>query len=188
MCPGGFVVNSSSEQGGLVVNGMSNHARDEENANSALIVTVTPEDFPKANDIPEALSGIEYQRILEKAAYKTGKGVIPVQLFGDLCRNQENDTIGHIKPIIKGQYTFANLRECLPDYITDTLIEGVQAFDKRYQGLQTRKQYLQVWSPEHLHLFALFVMNNMNPIYPAFIHVEKEPVMQVELLLQPWMV
>ncbi|GAA4654595.1 oxidoreductase [Anaerocolumna aminovalerica] len=142
MCPGGFVVNSSSEQGGLVVNGMSNHARDEENANSALIVTVTPEDFPKANDIPEALSGIEYQRILEKAAYKTGKGVIPVQLFGDLCRNQENDTIGHIKPIIKGQYTFANLRECLPDYITDTLIEGVQAFDKKIPGFADEEAIL----------------------------------------------
>jgi uncharacterized FAD-dependent dehydrogenase len=142
MCPGGFVVNSSSEQGGLVVNGMSNHARDEENANSALIVTVTPEDFPKANDIPEALSGVEYQRMLERAAYKTGKGVIPIQLFGDLCRNQESVTIGHINPVIKGKYAFANLRECLPDYITDTLIEGVQAFDKKIPGFADEEAIL----------------------------------------------
>jgi uncharacterized FAD-dependent dehydrogenase len=142
MCPGGFVVNSSSEQGGLVVNGMSNHARDEENANSALIVTVTPEDFPKTTDVPEALSGVEYQRILERAAYKTGKGLIPIQLFGDLCRNQESVTIGHIKPVIKGQFTFANLRECLPDYITDTLIEGIHAFDKKIPGFADEEAIL----------------------------------------------
>lgn len=142
MCPGGFVVNSSSEQGGLVVNGMSNHARDEENANSALIVTVTPEDFPKTTDVPEALSGVEYQRILERAAYKTGKGLIPIQLFGDLCRNQESVTIGHIKPVIKGQFTFANLRECLPDYITNTLIEGIHAFDKKIPGFADEEAIL----------------------------------------------
>ncbi len=134
MCPGGFVVNSSSESGGLVVNGMSNHARDEENANSALIVTVTPQDFPKRKDLPDALAGVEFQRIWEKKAYDTGNGFIPVQLFGDLCKNKESVTIGRIKPNIKGKTHFANLRECLPEYVMDTIIEGIKAFDRVIPG------------------------------------------------------
>lgn len=134
MCPGGFVVNSSSEQGGVVVNGMSNHARNEANANSALIVTVTPNDFPKSSDIPEVLAGVEFQRIWERKAYQVGKGLIPVQLFGDLCRNQDSVTIGHIKPNMKGDYTLSNLRQCLPNYVTDSIVEGVQAFNRVIPG------------------------------------------------------
>ena len=79
MCPGGFVVNASSETGRLAVNGMSNHDRAGTNANSALIVTVTPEDFPS----PGPLGGVEFQRRLEEAAFNCGKGKIPVQLYGD---------------------------------------------------------------------------------------------------------
>lgn len=79
MCPGGYVVNASSEEGYLAVNGMSYHARDSHNANSAIVVTVTPEDFE--SDHP--LAGIAFQRKLEKAAYKAGKGKIPVQRYGD---------------------------------------------------------------------------------------------------------
>lgn len=134
MCPGGFVVNSSSELGGIAVNGMSNHARNEANANSALIVTVTPKDFPKQEGIPEVLAGIEFQRIWERKAYETGRGLIPVQLFGDLLRNRESVTIGHIKPNIKGNYKLSNLRQCLPEYVTDSIIEGVQAFDRIIPG------------------------------------------------------
>ncbi len=134
MCPGGFVVNSSSERGGIAVNGMSNHARNEANANSALIVTVTPADFPKQKDIPEVLAGVEFQRIWEKKAYEAGKGFIPVQLFGDLLRNRESVTIGHITPNIKGSYRLSNLRQCLPDYVIQSLMEGVQAFDRMIPG------------------------------------------------------
>ena len=79
MCPGGYVVDASSEPGRLAVNGMSNHARDGVNANSALIVTVTPEDFPGQT----ALAGVEYQRKLETLAYQYGGGKIPVQLYGE---------------------------------------------------------------------------------------------------------
>ncbi len=134
MCPGGFVVNASSEQGRLAVNGMSNHARDEENANSALIVTVTPQDFPKSAEIPEALSGVEFQRILEGKAYEAGNGLIPVQLFGDLCNDRESVTIGHIKPNTKGKYRLSDLRSCLPYYVTDSVIEGIKAFDRFIPG------------------------------------------------------
>jgi uncharacterized FAD-dependent dehydrogenase len=146
MCPGGFVVNSSSEQEMAVVNGMSNHARNEENANSALVVSVTPTDFPKtdmnAEVIPEVLAGVEFQRIWERRAYQVGKGQIPVQLFGDLCKNKESVTIGHINPNIRGNYTLANLRHCLPDYVTSTIIEGVQAFDSRIPGFADEEAVL----------------------------------------------
>lgn len=142
MCPGGFVVNASSEQGGLAVNGMSNHARNEVNANSALIVTVTPKDFPSVNGIPEVLAGVEFQRNWERMAYKIGNGLIPVQLFGDLCRDKESVTIGHIKPNLKGNYKLANLRQCLPNYISDTIVEGVQAFDRKIPGFADEEAIL----------------------------------------------
>ena len=79
MCPGGYVVDASSERNRLAVNGMSNHDRGGKNANSALIVTVTPEDF--GSDSP--LAGVEYQRMLEGLAFQYGEGKIPVQLYGD---------------------------------------------------------------------------------------------------------
>lgn len=134
MCPGGFVVNSSSEEGGIAVNGMSNHERDERNANSALIVTVTPKDFPVLDKGREALAGVEFQRIWERKACEEGKGLIPVQLFKDLCNNEESVKIGHIKPNLKGKYTLGNLNHCLPDYIVRTLIEGIHEFDKLIPG------------------------------------------------------
>jgi uncharacterized protein len=142
MCPGGFVVNSSSEQGGIAVNGMSNHARNEANANSALIVTVTPKDFPVSEKVPEVLSGVEFQRIWERKAFQAGSGLIPVQLFGDLCRNRESVTIGNIKPNIKGNYKLSNLRQCLPDYVIDSLVEGVQAFNRTIPGYSNEEAVL----------------------------------------------
>ncbi len=84
MCPGGYVVNASSEEHRLAVNGMSYHKRDGVNANSALIVTVTPEDFGGATP----LAGIAYQRRLEEAAFLSSSGKIPVQLYGDFKKNQ----------------------------------------------------------------------------------------------------
>lgn len=130
MCPGGYVVNASSEAGRLAVNGMSNHARDGLNANSALIVTVTPEDFP--GDSP--LSGVAYQRALEEAAYSFGNGKIPVQLYGDFKSGKESSGFGGVEPQMKGSYTFANLKEMLPSYLSQALIEGVDAFGKIIHG------------------------------------------------------
>lgn len=132
MCPGGFVVNASSEEGHLTVNGMSNHARDERNANSAVIVNVTPEDFG-GND-NDVLAGVEFQRKLEAAAYRVGKGKIPVQLYGDLLNHKPSVTIGHIIPNTKGAYTLASVEECLPKFVSEALIEGIAAFDKKIKG------------------------------------------------------
>ena len=130
MCPGGYVVNASSEEGRLAVNGMSNPARDGKNANSALIVTVTPEDFP--GDSP--LSGIAYQRQLEEAAYRIGKGKIPIQLYGDFKENKATEQLGGVEPQMKGGYAFANLREILPGYLSEALIEGVESFGRTIRG------------------------------------------------------
>lgn len=135
MCPGGYVVNSSSEEGRLVVNGMSYSDRAGENSNSAIIVTVGEKDFlkiPGAKD--NALSGMEFQRYYEGLCYQLGKGKVPIQRFQDLLSNQESVKIGHITPNLKGEYQLANLRSCLPEEICDTLIEGIQAFDKMIPG------------------------------------------------------
>ena len=129
MCPGGFVVNSSSEKGMLSINGMSNHKRDEENANSAIIVTITPEDFGN-----NPLDGIKYQRNLEKLTYKIGNGKIPIQLYKDFKENKKTKTLGHIKPIIKGKYTYSNLNNIFPPYIIDSLKEAIDNFDKKIKG------------------------------------------------------
>ena len=130
MCPGGFVVNASSEPEHLVVNGMSNRGRAEENANSALIVNVTPEDF-EGQDV---LAGVAFQRKWEHLAYTAGNGKIPVQLFGDFKKKQKSTAFGKIHPVHKGQDTFANLWDCLPDYVCETLVEGITYFGTRIDG------------------------------------------------------
>lgn len=140
MCPGGFVVNASSEEGRLTVNGMSNHARDERNANSALIVTVTPEDF--GGEETDVLAGVEFQRKLEAAAYRVGKGKIPVQLYGDLLNHKPSVTIGHITPNTKGDYTLASVEECLPSFVTEALTEGIAAFDRKIKGFADEEAVL----------------------------------------------
>lgn len=130
MCPGGYVVNSSSEKGRLCVNGMSYHDRAGHNSNTALITTVTPDDFP--SDSP--LAGLEFQRKYEELAYKIGNGKIPVQLFGDFLKNQMSTKLGNVTPSIKGKWQFANLHECLPDYVCASLEEGMRAFGHKIKG------------------------------------------------------
>ena len=130
MCPGGYVVNASSEEGRLAVNGMSDHARDGENANSALIVTVTPDDFGGSGP----LAGVDFQRRLEEKAYRLGGGKIPVQLYGDFSRNRESTAFGNVRPQMKGAYAFANLRELLPEALSEALMEAMTDFGKKISG------------------------------------------------------
>ena len=141
MCPGGFVVNASSEEGRTVVNGMSNHDRSEKNANSALIVTVTPEDF-LAEGYTGPLAGVEFQRKWEEAAYREGNGKIPIQLFGDLLSGKKSATIGEIVPNTKGETVLADLRNCLPEYVQESLKEGIFAFDKKIPGFARKDAVL----------------------------------------------
>ena len=131
MCPGGYVVNASSEEGRLAVNGMSFHARDGRNANSALIVTVTPDDFPGNSP----LAGVAYQRKLEEAAFQQGKGKIPVQLYGDFKEGRRSSAFGEVTPQMKGDHVFADLREILPSYLSGALTEGIDHFGKVIRGV-----------------------------------------------------
>lgn len=137
MCPGGFVVNASSEENRLAINGMSNHKRDTKNANSAIVVTVSPEDF--GNDI---MSGVEFQEKLEEVTYRKGNGKIPVQLYGDFKENKISDQFKEIEPIFKGEYNFANLQEILPEFITEALIEGIDNFNKKIKGFANENAIL----------------------------------------------
>ena len=127
MCPGGYVVNSSSEKDGLVINGMSNYMRDSGYANSAIIVTVTPKDFGT-----HPLDGIEYQRKLERKAYKVGNALIPIQLYKDYKDNKISKSIN--TNAFKGKYSLANINEILPNYINQSLKEGIEYFDKQIVG------------------------------------------------------
>lgn len=129
MCPGGYVVNASSENGRLAINGMSNHKRDSENANSAIVVTVSAKDYGY-----HPLAGIEFQKSLEQKAYKCGNGNIPIQLFDDFINNRKSSKLGDIKPIFKGNYSLANLNEIYPDYINEALKEAMLSFDKKIKG------------------------------------------------------
>lgn len=130
MCPGGYVVNASSEAGRLAVNGMSYQDRSGENANSALIVTVTPDDF--SGDSP--LSGVAYQRALEETAYRLAAGRIPVQLYGDFKAGRVSTGFGAVKPQMKGEYGFADLKAEFPSYLGAALVEGMDYFGSVIAG------------------------------------------------------
>lgn len=132
MCPGGVVVAAASEENRLVSNGMSYHARDLENANSALVVTVGPKDFEGKSP----LSGMEFQRHYEGLAYKLGGGgyKAPVQLVGDFLRDEKSKKIGCVNPSYTSGYELKEIKECLPSYIVDTLKEGIVKFDTRIKG------------------------------------------------------
>lgn len=132
MCPGGMVTASASEDGGVVTNGMSYYARDLANANSAVLVGITPEDF--ASDDP--LAGMHLQRNLERKAYEAGGSnyKAPVQLLGDFKNNIVSSDFGKIKSTYTPGTKFANLREILPEYAVDSIIEGIDAFGKKIKG------------------------------------------------------
>ena len=130
MCPGGYVVNASSEENRLAVNGMSYSGRNGKNANSAVIVTVSPEDFPEKG----VLGGLAFQRQLEEAAFAEGQGKIPVQLFGDFKKNVPSSSAGAIAPQMKGAYSWGNVRSIFPEFIARCLEEGITEFGKKIPG------------------------------------------------------
>ena len=132
MCPGGYVVNASSEQEHLAINGMSYSRRDGKNANSAIIISVSPEDFSGQGP----LSGVEFQRKIEKKAYEIGNGKIPVQYYKDFKKKSQHQ--GQIPadfaPAIKGLYTFGNVNEILPNELNQSFIQGMEHFHKIIPG------------------------------------------------------
>lgn len=130
MCPGGYVVNASSEPEGLSINGMSYHGRAGSNANSAVIVTVTPKDY----EMEGALCGIEFQRRLERAAYRQGSGGIPVQTFKDFCEGRASEGPGEILPQMKGAYAWGNVRNIFPEELAVAIEEGIRSFEQKIKG------------------------------------------------------
>ena len=130
MCPGGFVVNASSEPERLTVNGMSNHDRAAKNSNSAIIASVTPEDF----DGNDALAGVRFQQKWEEKAFSEGKGRIPVQTLKDFREGKITESFGEITPNTKGLTSFGNLRNCLPEPVSEAISEGMEYFDTKIKG------------------------------------------------------
>lgn len=129
MCPGGFVVNASSEKGRLAINGMSNSKRDSKNANSAIVVSVTPLDFGTS-----LFSGMEFQRYLEERSYKLGQGFIPVSLYKDYKKNKVSTAFLGVDPLFKGQTKFANINDIFPEFINDSLKEAIEYFGTKIEG------------------------------------------------------
>lgn len=132
MCPGGTVVAASSEQGGVVTNGMSEFARDAVNSNSAVLVGVTPEDFGSG----DVLAGVEYQRALERLAFEAGGESYraPVQRFGDFAESRISRRFGSVKPSYRPGVCFANMRGLLPGYLSDSLTLGILQMDRKLKG------------------------------------------------------
>lgn len=138
MCPGGYVVNASSEEGRLAVNGMSYSGRDGKNANSAIIISVTPKDYGSSHP----LSGMEFQERLEENAFKTGGGSIPVERYGTFKKAMGKETAvstemsvpEEFSPCIKGQWSYAKVHEILPKELNESFIEGMEQFGRMIKG------------------------------------------------------
>jgi hypothetical protein len=148
MCPGGFVVNSSSEAGMVACNGMSDFARDARNANSAIVVAVRTEDFGS----PDILAGIAFQRRWERSAFlaanpanpvgtsrnpAAGGGsafAMPVQRLADFVAGLPSTRFGSVQSCAKGSLRFADLNACLPGFVAEGIKEGIRAFDRKIPG------------------------------------------------------
>lgn len=169
MCPGGVVMASSSEPNTIVTNGMSYFARDGKNANSAILVNVTPNDF-KSNS---PLAGIDFQKNLEQKAFVLGGSnyFAPVQRVEDFLQNKKSEWIGKVIPSYQPGFTLSNLHEILPDFVADTLKHGIIFFDSKLHGfshpdsiltgLETRSSSpVKILRNEHL-------VSNINGIYPC---------------------
>ena len=136
MCPGGVVVGASSEEGGVVTNGMSYFARDGENANSALLVDVRPEDCG-ADDPDTPLAGIDFQEKLEKAAYELGGGgyIAPAQTLADFLKGKDPDaSCKPVGPTYRPGVRYADLTKCLPAFVTDAMKEALPRMASKLKG------------------------------------------------------
>ena len=132
MCPGGQVVAAASEAGGVVVNGMSLYARDGENANSALLVNVLPEDF--GGDDP--LAGVRFQQRWERAAFEAGGGDYraPAQRVGDFLARRPSDGPGGVTPSYRPGVKWGSLDGCLPAFVTQAMREALPLLDRKLKG------------------------------------------------------
>lgn len=140
MCPGGTVIASASCEGMLVTNGMSEHARDKENANSGLLVNIETSDFGSEHP----LAGVEFQEKYERLAFEVGgrNYNAPCQLVGDFVDGVKSEKIGTVKPSYKPGVTMTDLSLCLPDFVVDAMREAIQILDKKLIGFGMRDAVL----------------------------------------------
>lgn len=131
MCPGGTVVAATSEEGRVVTNGMSQYSRAERNANSGIVVDISPADYPG-----HPLAGIDFQRHWESLAFAAGGGTYeaPGQLVGDFLENRPSSAFGDVIPSYKPGVHLTDLNSCLPDYVTAAIREALPVFDRQIKG------------------------------------------------------
>ncbi len=169
MCPGGTVVAASSEDGGMVVNGMSEYARDKENANCALLVGIEP---PFNTDHP--LQGMYIQREIERKAFKLGGGdyTAPAQLLGDFLKAQKSTKLGCVNPSCPTGVTPSDIREVLPKQVTDTIAKAIYEFDKKLNGFNMHDAVLTApesrsSSPIRIIRDEFFQATRLRGLYPS---------------------
>ena len=171
MCPGGEVVAAASENGGVVVNGMSHFARDGRNSNAALAVTVNKEDYGGT-----VAGAIAYQRELERKAFLAGGGNYnaPIQMVGDFMNGRLCTSPKRIMPTYMGgdRFTLARLDELLPVYVTESLRRGIDLFGKRMKGFDAADAVLsgvetRTSSPVRMPRSEALVGEGVDGIYPS---------------------
>ncbi|MFZ6712181.1 NAD(P)/FAD-dependent oxidoreductase [Undibacterium sp. TC9W] len=139
MCPGGTVVAATSEPGRVVTNGMSQYSRNERNANSAIVVGITPADYPG-----NPLAGIDLQRALEEKAYEVGGGNYnaPGQLIGDFLAARASTELGTVEPSYKPGITLCDLATVLPEFAITAIREALPEFEKKIKGFAMKDAIL----------------------------------------------
>ncbi|MFC2132416.1 NAD(P)/FAD-dependent oxidoreductase [Bacteroidota bacterium] len=170
MCPGGYVMPSSSEEGVVVTNGMSEYAQNSENSNSALLVNVVAEDFNSEHP----LAGIEFQRKFERKAFELGGSnyYAPVQLVGDFLKKQKSEKIKSINPSYKPGVKLVSLDDCLPEFFTTSLREALPKLDNKIKGFAHPEAILtgietRSSSPLRITRNQESMQSNIIGIYPA---------------------
>ncbi|WP_374317641.1 NAD(P)/FAD-dependent oxidoreductase [Aquabacterium sp.] len=181
MCPGGTVVAATSEPNRVVTNGMSQYSRAERNANAAIVVGITPQDYRQdgLHDGPvNPLDGIEFQRIWESRAFELGEGnyMAPAQLVGDFVKGQRSRVLGNVQPSYKPGVTLTDLAQSglgsLPDYALAALKEAFPAFDKQIKGFGMADAVLtgvetRTSSPLRITRGRDYQSLNVKGLYPA---------------------
>lgn len=168
MCPGGYVVNASTEPGGTVVNGMSDHARDSAHANSAIVVTVDRKDFGS----DDVLAGVAFQRGLEEKTWQAGGGMIPVQQYGDFVKGVPTTELNHSSPVTRGKFVPADVKKILPSYISNGIMEGMKQFGQKITGFDAAETLIlgtetRTSSPVRILRNREFESENRRGIYPC---------------------
>ncbi|MBW4656056.1 MAG: NAD(P)/FAD-dependent oxidoreductase [Kaiparowitsia implicata GSE-PSE-MK54-09C] len=169
MCPGGLVVAAASEPGRVVTNGMSQYSRNERNANSAIVVGITPEDYPG-----HPLAGIALQRRLEERAFELGGGTYdaPGQLVGDFLANRPSQEFGTVRPSYTPGVRLGDLSQSLPEYAIAAIREALPAFDTQIHGFAMPDAVLtgvetRTSSPIRIKRRADYQSLNTEGLYPA---------------------